>query len=61
MAIIEITYEAKCKHCGHFVRKKEGRRTVSRCSRSGRDVLKDVTPDGVPVTLKTRACREYKF
>jgi len=35
MAIIEITYDAKCKHCEHILSTREGGRRVSACKRDG--------------------------
>lgn len=61
MAIIEITYDAKCKHCDHLVRTSKGKRVVHRCSRLGKDNLQDSDPVGWSVTLKTRACKDFKM
>lgn len=60
MAIIEIVYDAKCKHCANRRTHYEGKRKLTRCARLGVDNLQSTTPNGWPVTLRTKACPEFK-
>lgn len=61
MTVIEIIYPAKCKDCKYFTQKVVGKKLVSRCARLGTEDLQNTTPVGWSVTLKTKACKEFKL
>jgi hypothetical protein len=50
MAIVEIIYDAKCKHCSNLKEIYKGKRKLHECKISGNQI-----------TLKDKACKEFKF
>ena len=48
--VIEINYEAKCKHCKYFKRYSQGKRVKHKCG------LTDVD-----LTLKSKICNKFEL
>lgn len=48
--IVEIIYDAKCKHCQHFKRYSKGKRTAHKCN---------LTEE--PLTLKSKVCDKFEL
>lgn len=56
MAVVTITYEAKCKHCAHF---EQGTRRIKSICRKGDPT--NIHPKGGMVTAKSSACDDFKL
>jgi hypothetical protein len=50
MSVLEIYYDAKCKHCLNLKKIKKGKRKLHECK---------ITE--IQVTLKTKACKDFKI
>ncbi len=48
--VVEIFYDAKCKHCKYLLRTRPRKRVMHKCAVDGKDI-----------TLSTKSCSNFKL